>query len=80
MTKSTHGTVRGNTIELVEDLGLADGQQVEVQVTTLPGKSQRGEGIVRTAGALADDPHWDEIMEEVYQSRHIERRPDRMEE
>ena len=80
MIKSAHGTVHGRTIELNEDLGLAEGQRVEIQVTTLPENPQRGDGILRTAGALADDPHWDEIMEEVYQSRHLERRPDRMEE
>ena len=80
MTKSTHGTVHGKTIELNDDLGLAEGQQVEVQVTTLPEKPEWGEGILRTAGALADDEHWDEIMEEVYRSRHIERPPDRVEE
>ena len=33
-----------------------------------------GEGFLRTEGALADDPHWDSIMEEVQQARKIERR------
>ena len=80
MTKLAQGTVHGKTIELTEDLGLAEGQQVEVQVTALPEKPQWGDGIRRTAGALADDPHWDEIMEEVYRGRHVERRPDRVEE
>jgi hypothetical protein len=32
MTKTIHGTVRGKTIELDEDLGVAEGQEVEVQV------------------------------------------------
>jgi hypothetical protein len=73
MTKSTHGTVRGNTIELAEDLGLTDGQQVEIQVTIRIEPEQTGNGILRTAGALADDPHWDAIMEEVYRSRRIDR-------
>ena len=33
-----------------------------------------GEGILRTAGALADDPYWDAIMEQIHQSRKVERR------
>ena len=32
MTKTIHGRVHGKTIELDEDLGVADGQEVEVQV------------------------------------------------
>jgi hypothetical protein len=75
MTKTLHGKVHGRTIELGEDLGLAEGQEVEVQVKILPPARKWGEGIVRTAGALADDPHWDAIMEEVYRERKLERRP-----
>ena len=69
MTKVIHGKVRGKTIELAEDLGLAEGQEVEVQVSILPPARKWGDGILRTAGALADDPYWDGIMEEVYQER-----------
>ena len=32
MTKTLHGKVRGKTIELDEDLGAVDGQEVEVLV------------------------------------------------
>jgi len=32
MQKTIHGTVHGKTIELDQELGLADGQVVEVQV------------------------------------------------
>jgi hypothetical protein len=28
-----------------------------------------GEGILRTAGALADDPEWDTIMEKIQRGR-----------
>ena len=66
MTKTVHGTVHGKTIELDEDLGVAEGQQVEVQVRVIPPARKWGEGILRTAGALADDPYWDAIMEEVH--------------
>ena len=33
MTKRFHGTIRGKTIELDEDPGIADGQRVLVQIT-----------------------------------------------
>jgi hypothetical protein len=36
MTRIIHGIVRGRNIELAEDLGVADGQQVAVQVTLIP--------------------------------------------
>jgi len=72
MTRTIHGIVRGNkTIELVEEIGIADGQEVEVhlQITTLPRKT--GEGLQRCAGALAAD--WseedDRILQEIYQDR-----------
>jgi hypothetical protein len=75
MTKTLHGRIRGRTIELDEDLGASDGQEVEVQVKLVQPARKWGDGILRTAGALADDPYWDDIMEEIYQARKIERRP-----
>ncbi|MHB1422690.1 MAG: hypothetical protein ACYC3I_05735 [Gemmataceae bacterium] len=75
MTKVIHGKVHGRTIELTEDLGLAEGQDVEVQVKILPSARKWGEGILRTAGALADDPSWDAIMEEIHRQRKLERSP-----
>jgi hypothetical protein len=33
MIKTIHGRIHGKTIELDEDLGVAEGQEVEVQVT-----------------------------------------------
>ena len=71
MIKVIHGKVRGKTIELTEDLELTDGQEVEVSVRMVPAIPTRktGEGLLRTEGALADDPHWDAIMEEIYQER-----------
>jgi hypothetical protein len=61
MSKTIHGKVHGKTIELDEDLGVAEGQEVEVQVRLFQPARKWGEGILRTAGALADDPHWDAI-------------------
>jgi hypothetical protein len=75
MTKVIHGIINGRTIELREDLGLPPGEEVEVQVTTLQATQNRGEGIKRCAGALADDPEWDAIMEEIHRGRKLERRP-----
>ena len=76
MTKVIQGRVHGRTIELTEDLGLAEGQEVEVSVRSLSASSARkpGEGLLRTEGALADDPHWDAIMAEVHRARKLERR------
>ena len=75
MTKTIHGIVHGRTIELDEDLGVAEGQPVEVQVKVPRPTQAWGGGILRTAGALADDPHWDGIMDEIHQARKLERRP-----
>jgi hypothetical protein len=75
MKKSIHGKIHGRTIELTEDLGLAEGQEVEVQVRILPVPKKWGEGVLRTAGALADDPDWDVVMEGIYRERKLERRP-----
>lgn len=36
LTKTVHGTVHGRTIELAEDLGVGEGQEVEVQVKVIP--------------------------------------------
>ena len=49
------------------------GRQVEVEVRVVPKPQPWGEGLRRCAGALADDPEWDAIMEEVYQARKLER-------
>jgi hypothetical protein len=71
MERTVRGVVRGKTIELAEALGLADGQEVEITLRTIPAQAVRqpGEGLLRTEGALADDPYWDGIMEEVYRER-----------
>jgi hypothetical protein len=69
MTKVLHGKIHGRTIELSEDLGLAPGEEIEVLVKTLKAAGNLGDGLLRTEGALADDPYWDEIMQEIYQER-----------
>lgn len=74
MTKVVLGKVRGRTIELTADLGLAEGQEVEVQVKVLPPAKKWGEGILRSAGALADDQQWDAVMDAIHRERKRERR------
>ena len=71
MTKTVHGFIRGKTIQLTEEVGLPEGQEVEVLVTSVSPKPQWGEGLRRCAGALADQ--WtvadDRILERIQQDR-----------
>jgi hypothetical protein len=69
MIRTIHGIIHGKTIQLDEDLGAAEGQEVEVQVRLVAAASQLSDGLRRSAGALASDPHWDAIMSEIYESR-----------
>ena len=75
MTKKLHGIVRGRTIQLDEDPGVADGQKVELEIQVEPTSRRWGEGILRSAGGWADYPELDEIMERIHQERKLERRP-----
>lgn len=81
MIKTIHGKVHGKTIQLDEDLGVADGQDVEVQVKIIPPTKQWGEGLRRCAGALAND--WteedDRILNEIYQERKRDNRKEILE-
>ncbi len=76
MTKTIHGKVHGKIIELAEELGVPEGQEVEITVRMVPSikATRRGEGFLLTEGALADDPYWDAIMEEVHQERKSDSR------
>ena len=71
MTETLHGKVHGKTIELAEELGVPEGQEVEITVRTVVSTraTRTGEGLLLTEGALADDPYWDDIMEEVHKER-----------
>jgi hypothetical protein len=64
-----HGKAHGRTIELDEDLGVADGEEVEIQVMVRRKTRVPGEGVLRTEGALAGDEEWDGIMVDIYQER-----------
>jgi len=72
MTKTIHGKVHGKIIELDEDLGVADGQDVEVQVKAVS-STTTCEGFRRCAGALADIPGLDEHMEQILRERKTDR-------
>ncbi len=74
MNKTLHGKVHGKTIELDEDLGLAEGQVVEVQVRVVEPARKWGEGILRSAGGWIDYPEMDVIMEKIQQERKMDRR------
>jgi hypothetical protein len=60
MNKTIHGKVHGKTIELAEELGVPEGQEVEITVRTVSSikATRTGEGLLLTEGALADDPYW----------------------
>ena len=75
MIKQVQGVIHGRTIELTEDPGVEDGQRVMITIQTISPSRPWGEGILRTAGALADDPEWDVIMEKIYLDRKLNRRP-----
>ena len=74
MTKKLHGKVHGRTIELDEDPGVVDGQEVEIQMKVVPTARKWGDGIRRSAGGWIDYPEMDDIMEKIYHERKLERR------
>ena len=55
MTKTIHGKVHGKTIELDEDLGVPDGQEVEVQVKVVPATPANvSAGLAKVYGILGE--------------------------
>ena len=74
MTKKIHGIIHGKTIQLDEDLGVAEGQEVEVRLTIVQPPRKWGEGILRSAGGWVDNPEMDAIMNQIQQDRKLERR------
>jgi len=71
MSRIIQGVIHGKTIELSENPGLADGQSVQVVVQAAEPARPWGDGIRKSAGALADE--WteedDKILQEIYQDR-----------
>ena len=65
MSQIVQGVIRGKTIELQADPGMANGATVEVTIRSLPGldPDARRAALQRTAGALAHLPQedWDAL-------------------
>ena len=69
MNKIMQGVVHGRIIELSEDPGVTDGQQVQIVLTAVPTQRSWGDGIRRSAGAAAEIPSFDEACRQVEQQR-----------
>ncbi len=75
MTRTLHGRVRGKTIELDEDLGIAEGQEVEVLVKVVapappsPAMSEELAKVYEILGERYDSGHTD------LAERHNEHQP-----
>lgn len=65
------GVIHGKTIELTNDPGLSDGQEVEVILRPATESVSGCEGLRRAAGALADSwqPEDDAILDKLQQDR-----------
>ena len=68
MEKTVQGVIHGKTIELAEEIGLADGQRVEVMVTAKVASSW-GDGIRRSAGVASTEVGFDEAFALIEQER-----------
>ncbi len=77
MAEAIPGVIHGRTIELSSDPGLGNGQAVEVVVRAVDRPDAWGEGIRRSAGAMAR--HWtdedDRILEGLHRDRQSDDRP-----
>ena len=65
MSEVIRGTIHGKTVELEKNPGMGDGQKVEVVLRPESPTNTWGEGIHRSAGALADYPEMDAMMDEI---------------
>lgn len=68
-----HGIVRGKTVELTEELGVAEGQEVEVEIRLVAKGTGWGDGIRRSAGGWANYPEIDAVMVQIHEDRKRER-------
>ena len=71
MMRHVQGVIHGKTIELDQDLGMAEGQRVSIEVQVDLPASPWGEGIRRSAGIAADVPGFDEAFEQVQRDREL---------
>ncbi|MDX1944593.1 MAG: hypothetical protein SFU86_04230 [Pirellulaceae bacterium] len=63
MQKTTKGIINGNTIQLRENLGWRDGDEVELVVTRSVPSGKGGDGWKRCAGLLASQ--WSESDDQI---------------
>jgi hypothetical protein len=67
------GIVRGKHVDLDQETGLPDGQQVSVVIRPVHEKLQPGEALRRAFGGWADDPVGvDRFVEETRRLRDME--------
>lgn len=74
--KTVRGVILGKTIVLDQDVGLPDGQKVEVAIQLISngaGSEAWGEGLCRAAGGLAVIAGLDEYMEQILAERKVAR-------
>ncbi|MGC8639154.1 MAG: hypothetical protein ACP5XB_04670 [Isosphaeraceae bacterium] len=76
MVKQAQGVIHGKTIELDQDMGIADGERVDVQLRVSSPARPWGEGILRSAGIAAQVPGFDEAFEQIQQDRQLARMRD----
>lgn len=69
MVRCCYGIILGRSIELANDPGMPYGQAVRVVVSEILGAPGWGEGILRSAGALADCPEFDAVFEQIERER-----------
>ena len=68
-SKQLQGTIHGRRIDLQDDPGLADGEEVDVIVSVRPKAHKWGDGIRRSAGAWVNVPGIQEALDEVERDR-----------
>lgn len=71
MPQTLHGIIHGNSIELIGNPGLPEGEEVEVRIIVAKKKPQITDRLDRCAGGLAEN--WtdedDHILAELQQDR-----------
>lgn len=69
MTKAYLGKVHGQTIQIQEELGIADGAEVEVIVSQMKPPPIWGEGIRRSSGGATGVHGFDEAFSQIERER-----------
>ena len=69
MMKTFLGRVHGRSIHVQEDIGIADGEEVEVVISPVRRSTAWGEGIRRSAGAAAEILEFDQVFAQVEKER-----------